>query len=312
MKTCILVLLLLGSKAFSQEASNFGTGGTYLTHSSLLNSVINAPTNLYQNTFVFELNLSLAASESLMNLSKENSHVDPGTYDQRFSPYYGKANIADGQAGIGLGYKGFTLFPKVYIAHGEALLNNPVYPEAAASINVSQGYAIGYGTKFENYLFGASYLNLQTKDQVSSARVLDYENGTITNINESKDEIYNFSLGYDKNNYKVISNYQHNGLYSRPDRYAIGYQLSLSHIDLFFDMQDLQNNNLENESHIGITYNLGYLKFSAGLNQLYPTYGIGFDSPYFKLFLSYGGRNQFEQFRQEYKSYELSLILSNF
>lgn len=300
-----LVFFLFPISVLAKDVGgNLGLGGSKLFNTSLSQGLLFNPSNNSQK-FVLGVDADLAASESLINLSKEDTKIEPGTYQARLSPYYGKENRAEGVAGVTIGYKGLLISPLLYLADGEAILNNPAYPNAAALVHMGQGWGIGYGNKIGRWNFGLSRSVFNVKTIESSANVLEYRSGVINNNQEYPATLWNFALGYDFKFLQLVGSYQTNDLRFIPDhQFNVGLKTaSWSNFTGTVEIHDLNNgiSNLENQMHVGINYQLlDFINLEAGLNQLYPTYGIRFKSRLIQIYYEKGGANQYEQYRNQY------------
>lgn len=307
----ILVILTILTTGFSShadyDAQSFIKGGSYLTSNhSLNNTIINSPSLLSdREKFNLEIKISLRASEDAYKLSQMDTNIAPGTYEQTFGPLFRTTNNAFGIGSAGIGWKGFgvSYFANAY---AEALLNNPVYPNAKAKIWIDEGYVVGYGSNINKVTYGVSYSKFLRKEQISSADVLNYEDGVVESKRDGFYEVYNFSIGYNfTSNLKTIFNYKKD--WNEKDRYFIGSSYKFNSFNFHVEGHDLQNNNVENSLHYGMDYKLSILKLSVGMNQNYPTYGAGIDFKHFNLTVGYGGMNIYEQYRRPYNNYLMNL-----
>lgn len=302
-----LFFLLLPLPVFAVElGGNLGLGGTKLFNDSLTQNLIFNPSHSPYN-FSGEINVNLSASDSLLELSKEDPNIEPGTYQQRVSKYYGKINQAEGVAGVTLGYRGFIVSPLLFLAQGDAILNNPAYPNASALVNLAQGWGIGYGGKFRNWSYGVSRHQFNVQTLQSDANVLEYRDGVVSTDEKYDATLWNFSVGYKLNYGQLVSNFQNTNLkFVKNNQLNLGFKSN--QWNNLFAIGEIHNldkglNNLENQIHLGLNYELlKFINLEAGLNQLYPTYGIKFKSKFFQIYYEYGGRNQYELYRQEFKS----------
>lgn len=289
------------------DAQSFIKGGSYLTSThSLHNSLTNSPALLSERQdYNLEIKISLRASEDAYRLSQMNTDLEPGTYEQTFSPLFKTTNNAFGIGSMGMGWKGFGVS---YFANAfaDALLNNPVYPNAKAKVWIDEGYVLGYGSNFNKFIYGFSYSKFLRKEQISSADVLNYEDGVVESKKDGFYESYNLSLGYNlTKSLKTIFNYKKD--YDLKDRYFVGSHYNFNSLNFYLEGHDLQNNNIQNSIHYGLDYKLSILKLSVGMNQNYPTYGAGIDFKHFNFTVGYGGMNIYEQYRKSYNSYIMNL-----
>jgi len=307
--TNLFLLCLFSSSAYAYDAQSMGRGGTLLFDSSNLTRAMYSPSQLARSNFLFETDINATLSDSLVKLSKEPSQIQDGTYNDRISPYYGQNNIGNANAGVTLGYGGFTYIPFVGIADAKALIQNPVYPNATAELYTSKGSAYAYGWSNKKIDVGVSYFSLQTKQQVSTANVLDYSEGVVNDVGNNFSYIANYSLGYHvTDSLQMVSNYQHNTIgYSPEDRIMLGLKQKIDQFSLYFESQDIQSFSLNNSLHLGASYQFSIFEADVGLNQLYPTAGFGINTNYFKLFYSRSGANQFDYYRSAYDSSSITL-----
>ena len=296
---------------FAIDAQSMGRGGTFLFNSTLNNSLLNSPASLANSGFSLEDNINLSATDSLLSLIKQNPNPIAGSYDSEFSPFYGKELSADGSAGILFDYKGFTIAPFMYLTEGNVSLQNPVYPNANGEVLSSQGFGSGYGGTYKRIKYGLSYLSFKTADQYSSANILNYNHGVITQKSSYYSYILNSSLGYDlTKNATFLVNYQHNTVgYTYLDRVFMGGRYSFNRFNFYLELQDLQSDTFLNSSHFGASYQVfNFLELDTGLNQGFLSYGIGINTSVIKIFYSKSGANQYNYYREQYNESSLSVV----
>lgn len=310
----LLVILLLPLNALAKDVGgNLGLGGTKLFDTSLSQGLLFNPSN-NPKKISLGIDVDLSVSDSLYNLSKEDTKIEPGTYQARLSPYYGKENRAEGVGGVSIGYKGVLISPLLFLADGEAILNNPAYPNAAALIHMAQGWGLGYGNKINHWSFGFSRSQFKVKTIESSANVLEYRDGVVNNDQEYDAVLWNFALGYDFRFMQLVGTYQTNNLRFLPDRQLnVGLKtMSWHNLTGRLEIHNLNEgiSNLENQLHLGVNYQvLKFINLEAGLNQLYPTYGIRLKSKFMQVYYEKGGANQYEQYRNQYDSTKVGFSL---
>lgn len=310
----LVLLFLLPVTALAKDiGGNLGQGGTKLFDTSLSQTLLFNPSQSYQK-FTIGIDVDLSVSDSLYDLSKEDTKIEPGTYQARLSPYYGKENRAEGIAGITLGYQGFLFSPLLYLADGEAILNNPAYPNAAALVHLGKGWGIGYGRQIDKWSLGISRSQFKVETIESSANVLDYRSGVKKGDREYSGSLWNFALGYDFSFLKIVSTYQTNDLKFIPDNQLnVGVKTrEWKNLTGKVEIHNLDKglSNLENQLHLGVNYQvLNLINLEAGLNQLYPTYGVRLKSKFMHLYYEKGGANQFEFYRNRYDATKVGFSL---
>lgn len=308
---CIVAIVLsIPNKSKSQykeyDAQSLIRGGSFITSSnSLYNVLNNSPSLLYDKKKpIYEIESTIRVSEDLYNLYKMDKNIPDGDYQKTLSPLFKTSNNAYAQMSASMSYKkiGFSYLGKI---NGEAALNNPVYPEAKSIVTINEGFIFGYGNRFNKFIYGFSYSNLTNKESISSTNVLKYQDGTINSDSKTDIKIYNFSLGFMEEKLKTIFNFKKD----LTDRYFLGASYLNRKFVYYFELHDMQNNNFENMVHYGLDFSYKFFKLSCGMNQNFPTFGLGLNFKFIDFTFGYGKINLFEQYRKSYDNYIFGFLI---
>ena len=275
----------------------------------MFNSLSTSPGMLYERD-KFNLGLEVnarASDDAIYILNHLGTKVEAGSYDKTLSPLFNTTNDAFATVAASLGYKhfGFSYFNR---GVANAVLNNPIYPNADAVINIDKGFSLGYGNEWHNFIFGLSVSTYTRNSQLRDANVLNYKDGVVLTQRTYTANTYNYSLGYlIFPQWLVIMDYKKDSLDG--ETLGMGSRYHFRSFNFYAESHDLQYNNVQNSLHFGVDYTLWILKLSAGLNQLYPTYGVAIDCKYFNLTAGRGEKNIYQQYRKPYDSYVVGLSL---
>jgi hypothetical protein len=168
MKTFLILLMLISSNAFAEEAVSeyrnaaaMGHGDTTASWSDSDDvSIFDNPSFLSErNKFSIELiNPTLNISTNAIDLIKSHpTSIQNGNIYNQVSPYFGNSYMAQAQASPTITYQGFSFIPFFASGLGEVNVDNPVFSSASGSYYYDKGTALAKGYQVNQDLsFGAS------------------------------------------------------------------------------------------------------------------------------------------------------------
>lgn len=293
-----LVIIAQCHNLQAKEIESLSQGGVEISAPiSLFSSIKNAP-YFIKDEFAFEILTSLSMSKDLYQysqLSREDRKIK--NYD-----YFNKEYNGNGTGAISMHFRGFgvSYFKDI---DAEANINNPVYPNGDALIKESEGFVIGYNLQIYNLNIGISNKTSNTNVKTSSADVLEYDSGVIENEGDLKENQTTLGAAFRFDEMTIYSSYK-----NIDNSFSIGSSYNNDLFDLFIEGRNIINKKeIKNITHLGGTLKLSFLHLMVGLNQFYPTYGVGIHTRYMKINAGSFESNRFQEFRDPYQSYGVSV-----